>query len=305
MTQDKLRFGLIGTGIWAKTVQAPAAATCDAVKFSSLFGRREAAVHEIADAHGVQAFTALDAFLDSVDIVGISVTPDAQPELAIAAAKAGKHLLLEKPIATTPMAANAIADACERYGVRSAVFFTRLFLPSTRQWAEQAAATGGWLSARTEAFGQVITDPRNPFHGTQWRSEVGGLWDIGPHAVSLLCAALGDVVEVSATKGRGDLTLTTLTHRAGAISTIAMTLDAPAPLPGGTVLFGASGKNEVPASTDWMGDSTQAYRNAIASLADASAATDYDARFGASVTAILAAAEQSISSGRRVIIDQR
>jgi predicted dehydrogenase len=307
MTDHKPRFGLIGTGIWARTLQAPAAATCDAVHFSSVFGRREAAVKEIADAHGAQAFITLDAFLDSVDIVGISVVPDAQPEFAIAAAAAGKHLLLEKPIATDPVIADAIADACAKHGVQSAVFFTRLFTPQIRQWVNEAAADDGWLSTRAETFARVTTDPANPFHSTRWRSEVGALWDVGPHAVSLLCAALGDVVAVSASKGRGDLTITTLTHDNGVISTIAITLDAPAPLPGGTVLFGASGKNEVPVPADWNDESAQAYRSAIAELAAAAKsgqATPYDARFGARITTILAAAEQSIASGHRISLDK-
>ncbi|MBM7044782.1 MULTISPECIES: Gfo/Idh/MocA family protein [Rhizobium] len=307
MTDRKPRFGLIGTGIWARTVQAPAAATCDAVHFCSVFGRREIAAKEIAEAHGAQAFTSLGAFLDSVDIVGISLVPDAQPEFAIAAAAAGKHLLLEKPLATDPVVADAIAEACAKHGVQSAVFFTRLFTPQIRQWVNEAAANGGWLSARTETFARVISDPGNPFYSTRWRSEVGALWDVGPHAVSLLCAALGDVVAVSASKGRGDFTLTTLVHDNGVISTIAITLDAPSPLPGGTVLFGASGKNEVPVPEDWNGESTQAYRNAIAELATAAKSgqpTPYDARFGARVTTILAAAEQSIASGHQVSLDK-
>jgi predicted dehydrogenase len=302
---DKPRFGLIGTGIWARTVQAPAAAACGSVAFTSVFGRREAAALEIAKPHGARAFASLDAFLDSVDIVGISLVPDAQPDFALAAVAAGKHLLLEKPVATDPAKADAIADAVSDHGLASAVFFTRLFMPQVRQWIDEARAAGGWLSGRAETFAQVTTDPNNPFHGTAWRSRIGALWDIGPHAVSLLCAVLGDVAEVYAVKGRGDLTQMMLTHRDGAVSTIAMSLDAPAPLPGGTVLFGSAGCTQAPGSSDWMGDSIRAYATAIADVTAAAAGgapVRFDARFGARMTAILAAAEASKANESRVAL---
>jgi len=299
----KPKFGLIGTGVWSRELQAPVAAKSDAVAFTAIFGRNRAATEAIAEAHGVAAHDHLATFLDAVDIVGICVPPAAQPQFALAAAGAGKPLLLEKPVAVDVEQADAIAAALAAQNLASVVFFTHLLTPRVQDWLRDAKAKGGWLAARVDSFGRVLTDPDNPFHETAWRADAGALWDTGPHSVALLLTALGPVAEVSATHGQGDYSVVTLTHAGGAISTISMMMDAPAPLPGETALFGATGKSTLPSTDDWMKESAAAYASALKRLADpAGAGPDaivLDAAFGAQVTRILAAAERSMTSGRR------
>jgi predicted dehydrogenase len=184
------------------------------------------------------------------------------------------------------------------------VFFTTLYIPRVRRWIAEAAEAGGWATGRIDSFSRVLIDPTSPFHETAWRAGAGALWDTGPHAVAMLLSVLGEVTEVTAVRGRGDLKVLTLNHRTGAISTISLSMDAPGPMPGETAFFGAAGKLALPPSPNWDGEATDAYRVALRALATGEAASFPDTRFGATVTRILAAAEQSIASGRRIMVNR-
>ena len=236
--------------------------------------------------------------------------PEDQPRFALAAAEAGKHVLLEKPIAVDPVAAEAISAALASRGLASIVFFPQLLLPETRSWIDQAVAAGGWLAANLERFSQVLTDTANPFHGSAWRVGAGALWDGAPHAVALLLAVLGEFVDVCAVRGRGDLVSLTLVSDAGAIATVTLARDAVRPIPGRTVLYGRGGKKELPPSGDWNADAIEAYRIALRALSAAAAgkpgqAMPCDASFGARVTAVLAAAALSLEERRFVRVGPR
>jgi predicted dehydrogenase len=303
MTNTKPRFGLIGTGIWARDIHAAAAATSDAVRFTAVLGRDQAATLALAKTHAVAAYSDLTTFLEDVDIVGIALPPAVQPEFALAAIAAGKHLLLEKPMAIDSDVANRIAERCDEHGLASLVFFTQLLIPRVRSWINDALEIGGWIGARIDSFSSVLVDPANPYHRTAWRRQAGALWDVGPHAVALLVSVLGQVREVAASAGPGDLSVLTLTHESGAVATVSLAMDVHAPLPGETAIFGAAGKLVLPPSTDWGAESRDAYRNALASLASAAsgrAGSHPDVHFAAHVSAVLVAAQRSIATGWRI-----
>ena len=124
-----MRFGLVGTGHWARVTHAPAIAATAGAELVAVWGRRPEAVRPLADEHGARAYEDFDALLDAVDAVAFSVPPDVQAPLATRAARAGKHLLLEKPIALARHDADELADAVAAAGVASVVFFTSRFQP--------------------------------------------------------------------------------------------------------------------------------------------------------------------------------
>jgi len=307
MADLPLRFGLIGTGIWVRDVHAPAAAASDVVRFTSIYGRNEAAANAIGAANGAAPYTDLAAFLDTVDIVGIALPPEAQPEFAMAAIAAGKHLLLEKPVALDSEAATRIADELDAKALKSLVFFTNLMNPRYLSWLDDVRAVGGWTGGRIDSFSGVMIDPNNPFHSTlSWRAAAGALWDTAPHAVALLTQVFGPVIEVYAVAGKGDLKAATLTHRDGGLTTLNLAMDMSPAVPGETVIYGPAGKRAVPGAVlDWTATSRQAYGNAlhslVASINDAPT-THPDARFGAYVTEVLVAIEQSLATKRPVSV---
>lgn len=291
-------------------VHAPAAASCPEIAFASILGRREEATSSLAAKHRAQPFLKLAEFLDSVDIVGIAVPPGEQPRFAMAAAKAGKHLLLEKPVAMELVAAEAITSALTRRGLASVTFFPQLILPETSRWIDNAVQAGDWFAATLERFSQTLVDSYSPFHGSSWRLGTGAIWDTAPHAVALLLAVLGELAEVSAVKGRGDLVVLTLVSTNGAIATLALMRDASAPFPGRTIFHGPSGVTVFPTRGDWNADSTEACRIALRALAAAAngrpgMVLSCDASFGARVTAVLAAAAKSLEERRFVGVSPR
>ncbi len=305
MTDARLRFGFIGTGIWARDVQIPAAAASDVVRLTSVYGRNPAAAQELAAANGAKAEADLATFLDGVDIVGIALPPSAQPEFAMAAIAAGKHLLLEKPVAIEVDAARRIADGLDEKGLKSLVFFTSVLNRRSQTWLADVHQVGGWVGGRVDAFSGVLVDPSNPFHSTaQWRGTTGALWDTVPHAVAMLSRIFGPVVDVTAATGSGDLKAAILNHRDGALTTINLAMDLPSSVPGETVIYGAAGKREMPMQVlDWKTNARQVYGEALASLVasiNGEKTTHPDARFGAYVTEVIAAIERSIAERRPV-----
>ena len=186
-----LRFGLVGTGYWARVAHARALADTPGIEFAAVWGRNPEAAATLAGAAGATAHRDFDAFLAEIDAVAFSVPPDVQSELAVRAARAGKHLLLEKPMALSDEASDALVAAVDAAGVASVVFFTSRFQPDARAWLEDVTAAGGWAGGHVLWLGSVYAES-SPFN-TPWRREKGGLWDLGPHVVSLLWAILGPV----------------------------------------------------------------------------------------------------------------
>jgi predicted dehydrogenase len=295
-----MRFGLFGTGPWAHMAHAPGLAAYDGVEFVGVWGRNPAKASELADRYGAAAYTEVDALIADVDAIAVALPPAVQAPIALRAARAGRHLLLDKPVAFEPAAAEEIAGAVAERDLASIVFFTALFMPGLRQFLEQAAQTEGWVEARVDHV-STIYDEGNPFGASQWRRDSGGLWDVGPHAVALVVSVLGKVTEVTAMAGPRDMTHVLLRHESGAISTLALSLDAPPAAAREEAMFGGTaGVLSVP-SQPW--DPTKAFGLALDELLAAAAGTRrsaLDVRFGAEVTAILAAAADAVRTGRTI-----
>ncbi|MEV0904201.1 Gfo/Idh/MocA family protein [Streptomyces hokutonensis] len=287
-----MRIGLLGTGPWAQMAHAPALAGHAEWDFAGVWGRRPDAAKELADQYGVPAYDDVDALLADVDAVAVALPPSVQAELAVRAARAGRHLLLDKPLAPTVEQGQAVVDAVREAGVASVVFFTTRFLPETEAWITEQAAAEGWFTARAEWLGSVFTSD-SPFAASPWRQEKGALWDVGPHALSVLLPVLGDVRRVAAAvRGPGDTAVLVLDHVDGASSTLTLSLTAPPAAAGVAVeLRGAAGVTSLP---DSSGSAVSALVRAADALGEA-VRTDRphpcDAAFGQRVTEILAGAE--------------
>lgn len=291
-----MRFGLLGTGYWAREVHATALASHPDVDFVGVWGRNPAKAAEFAGQFGVRAFADVDQLLAEVDAVAIALPPDVQAELALLAARAGRHLLLDKPLALTVEAADAVAAEVEARKLASVVFFTNRFQPTTVQALDEIIATGGWHGGHAVFFGSIYGED-NPYAESAWRHQYGGLWDIGPHALSLLIPVLGRVVSVTATNGPRQTTHVMLRHESGSVSTMALTLDSPpAASRIETQFHGESGWITLPG---FDGDAVGSFKQAISQLiASAPAATHpLDVRFARDVVAILAAAQTSTTTG--------
>ncbi len=297
-----MRFGLVGTGYWARVTHAAAIASTPGASLAAVWGRNAQAAADLAAAHGATPYAGEDgigAFLDTVDAVAFSVPPYVQAPIATRAARAGKHLLLEKPVALTDADADALVDAVDAAGVASVVFFTLRFNGEIRAWLTDENARGGWSGngwsgGHAEWIGSVFA-PDSPFN-TPWRREKGGLWDVGPHVLSLLWASLGPVIGVTAVRGAGDLTHLVLTHESGASSTATVTLGAP-PAASATNLYvwGEAGRSIMPTS-GW--DPVDCLRTALSELLAMAVSGEVkhpcDVRLGRDIGRVLAAAQAQL-----------
>lgn len=287
------RVGLLGTGPWAHRTHAPALAAHAGSEFAGVWGRRPEAAAALAREYGVKVYEDPDALFADCDVVAFALPPDVQAPLAVRAAAAGCHLLLDKPVATTVGDARAVAEAATRHGVASVVFLTLRFAEPTAGWVTEQAGRTGWFTASAHWLGAVFAPDGAPgaYADSPWRKAKGGLWDVGPHALSVLIPVLGEVTTVTAARGPSDLVQLSLRHASGAASTAVLSLGAPRAAAGvGLELRGAEGVFALP---DWS-DVPGAYGRALDALLTAARTgvpDPRDARFGARLTEILAEAE--------------
>ncbi|WP_369192884.1 Gfo/Idh/MocA family protein [Streptomyces djakartensis] len=294
-----MRIGLLGTGPWAQMAHAPALSGHDELEFAGVWGRRPEAAKELAQRHGVRAYDDADELFADVDAVAVALPPEVQAALAVRAARAGCHLLLDKPLAPTVEQGRAVVEAARAAGVASIVFFTTRFQPEPHAWIEEQAAVPGWFTGRAQWLGAVFSG-ESPF-ATPWRREKGALWDVGPHALSVLLPVLGDVRRVTAAAyGPGDTAHVVLDHAGGASSTLTLSLTAPPAAAGAAVeLRGEAGVALLPESSD---DAVPALRRAADALRTAARTGRphaCDAGFGLRVTEILSEAQELLNGGSR------
>jgi predicted dehydrogenase len=134
---------IIGTGGIALANHIPGLRLCAQARLVALCDTDPAALHRASQASGVT--TTFSDYLqclqrDDVDAVIIATPNHVHPEIAIAAAQAGKHLLCEKPIALDLASAEQMLRAAEAAKVRHMTAFTYRFVPAMHYAAHLAAS---------------------------------------------------------------------------------------------------------------------------------------------------------------------
>ena len=291
-----MRFGLFGTGHWATVTHGRALAVHPGVEVVGVWGRDPAKAATLAATLGARPFTDADDLIAAVDAVAIALPPAVQADLAVRAARAGRHLLLDKPLALDVAAADEVMAEVSRAGVASVVFFTGRFTAAVNAFMDSHIGRS-WDGAHAMMWGSIYR-PGSPYAGSAWRRAHGGLWDVGPHALSVVLPLLGPVRDVAAMTGPRATTQVLLHHYSGAVSHLTLTLDAPpASARFHTELYGPEGIVTVP-SYDEAPD--VAFRTAIDQLlATVSAGrTDHPCGvgFARDVVAVLAAADRDATT---------
>ena len=190
-----------------------------------------------------------------VDIVSITTPNASHAELGIRAARAGKHILMEKPMCLTPEENRELRDEVGKAGVKSLVSFVLHWNPLFRIIKEQLAddAVGRIYYAEVDYFHAV-----GPWYGcygwNQKKAEGGNsLLSAGCHAVDALRYFVGDtVMEVSAYSTRSDAgpfaayeydptLITLLKFKGGAIGKVASCIECNSPYMFNILLMGDKG----------------------------------------------------------------
>lgn len=214
-----LRIGLVGAGPWAQLFTGPMLAASPDAELVGVWARRPEAAAPLAAAHGTVAFDDVDALFDACDAVTFSLPPDVQAEYAARAARAGKAVLLDKPVGLDVAQAEQLADVIGSAGVISQVILTNRYYDSMRAFLDATRSFDSY-GGRASFFGNGCVP--GTYFATPWRLEQGGLVDLGPHVLDGLDAALGTIVGITA---RGDvhgIVLLECEHDNGRISQAAL-----------------------------------------------------------------------------------
>ena len=182
-----LRIGVLSTADIAITKVIPGMQNASRLAVVAIASRDPIAARRVADQLGIErSYGSYDALLadPDLDAVYIPLPNHLHAEWTIAAARAGKHVLCEKPLAMTAADAQAMVDVCAAEGVRLMEAFMYRLHPSWVAVRELVAAGRiGRLTAVHSWFSYFNDDPANIRNIRQ----VGGgaLYDVGSYNVNL------------------------------------------------------------------------------------------------------------------------
>jgi predicted dehydrogenase len=202
--------GLVGGGRRATEVHAPVLVESPDIDFVGVWTRRPASAEELAQTYGIRAFPKFKDLLASCEAVSFAIPPVAQTELGVEAAKVGKHVFLEVPIAWDIAGAEALVEAVVASKVISQVAFTWRYTETVRRFLTELAPHLQLTGARGRAI-RPQRDPRK--EAGRWREQRGLLLELGPHVTEFLDAALGEIVEVDAFSDQSGSVGLKLEHR--------------------------------------------------------------------------------------------
>lgn len=200
MSSKRYNVGIIGYG-WVATAHIAAINATPHAQVTAVCSSRPLNPAEVSARHGgtIKCFTSVDEMLKDPDIHVVSICsyPQEHAKHAIAAAKAGKHLIIEKPLALNWQDCLAIQTAVQDAGVQTCVCFECRF--SSQFLATKAVIDKGLLGKIH--YGEVdYYHGIGPWYGQfRWntRKDAGGssLLSAGCHALDALLLCMGSDVE--------------------------------------------------------------------------------------------------------------
>jgi predicted dehydrogenase len=203
---SKIRFAIVGTGAIAP-IHFEALKSARDAEVVAVYGRSAGRVQETAAKYAVDGYTDYQAMLARKDIDAVTIcTPSGlHADFGIQAAKAGKHVIVEKPIEVNIEKADALISACRANNVELGVIFQRRYSDGAK--ALRKAITDGKLGKllfggcylklyRSQAYYDSAA-----WRGT-WQMDGGGvLMNQGIHYIDLLQYIMGPVDKITASCG--------------------------------------------------------------------------------------------------------
>jgi predicted dehydrogenase len=201
MKKNKLGFGIIGTGAialhHAKSIQELEGCYLVAVCSSTPERAKEA-----SQKYGIPAYSNIDDFLlrEDLDIVSICTQSGKHMEPIIAAAKAGKHIITEKPLEVSVDRANRIISVCRSQGVKLSVIFQSRFNPAYLKLKQVVRSGSLGKLLLGNAYIKWYRD-KAYYNQSNWKGTLKGdggaaLINQGIHTIDLLLDIMQDVESV-------------------------------------------------------------------------------------------------------------
>ena len=253
MAAKKNGWGLIGTGRIAEERVLPGINAHPGNRLVGVVSRDQGRGESFAKKFKAKhAYTSYDELLGNPDVTVVAIhTPNAQhAEQAIAAARAGKHVFCDKPMATTVADAERMVRECDKAGVRLGINFHNRQMPCFIE-ARRIVASGEIGDVQMVQL-EVSPGARPGGRLGTWRLDpstagMGTTYSIGVHAFDILRYLVGsEVTMVSAffDKPRGvmeEVNLATLRFASGAFAQVSVHENTPYPH-NDFVIYGTKGR---------------------------------------------------------------
>jgi len=194
---NKLKWGVAGCGRYAENTFIPTMHMTRKSTVHSVFSNSSQRAKDVALKHGISLFFSnYTDFLNSdIDAVYVSSANADHYKEVIEAARAGKHILCEKPLALNSAEAEEMIKVCEENNVRLAVNYVFHFHPLVRKARElmENDMIGKFISAEIN-FNIEVAPSSNFRHSTGGGG--GALMDVGTHVIDLLRYFGGEISSV-------------------------------------------------------------------------------------------------------------
>ena len=198
-----MKFGIIGAGMIGQ-FHGKAIEAMDGGELHSVFDLRADAAEQLAKPFGAKPFSDIDQFLadDELQVVTVGTPSGAHLDPSLAALRAGKHVICEKPLEVTPERIDLMMDAAEKNGVSLAAVLNRRFHPAMD--AFKTAADKGRFGTLTSASAYVKWYRDQAYYDSAawrgtWALDGGGaLMNQSIHTIDALLYLAGPVVSVQA-----------------------------------------------------------------------------------------------------------
>ncbi|MGG1575039.1 Gfo/Idh/MocA family protein [Fictibacillus sp. NRS-1165] len=199
-----LRVGVIGCGSIARKRHLPEYEANEHVEIAAVCDLIPERVEETAQQYGAASYTEYEELLKNPDIDAISVClPNyLHAPVTIAALQAGKHVLCEKPMATSKEEAEAMNQAAQESGKTLMIAHNQRFVASHVKAKQliDSGEIGKTYSFRT-TFGHPgperwSIDGRNSWFFDKEKAFIGAMGDLGVHKTDLMRYLLGEIIEV-------------------------------------------------------------------------------------------------------------
>lgn len=241
MARRKLGVALVGLGEYAETSIAPEiVAACEHVRLAGVVtsdprgkGSRWAAKYGFQES-AVYSYETMDRMADNpdIDFVHVATPTGKHCEHTIAAARAGKHVMVEKPMAISVSECQRMMDACDKAGVKLGVNYRLLWEPHHRTMIELArSGEHGKIKCITAEFSWKRGDIK-PWLIDPTLAGRGAFWDTGVYLIQAGCYLTGE--------NPSRITAVPTTTRDVYPSTIEETMSVVLQYPSGAVLLGRS-----------------------------------------------------------------
>ena len=237
MQAPEIGIGIIASGYMGRTYAECVARYNAGARLVAVAGGSRAPA--LANDYGIQAEPSVEALLQRQDVTAVIITSpqSAHAEQTALAARYGKHVLVEKPMATSTQACQGMIDACRQHDVKLSVIKPWRYRGSTRRLYE-AIQRGDIGDVRMLTLWWLY--PRIPFIGKEWFRDPkeGGLFlDAGSHCFDFLRWVAGaeptrlyaQVANYNQDSDTPRSTMTTLAFANGVMATLWLSYEVPSP----------------------------------------------------------------------------